>query len=229
MKRVDNLLNETIQMPLTVQPVCWVFFSPQTDMRSWSGVAPVFSLQTRLCARSCTCLLPHLHSVDPAEPQLPIMDRRWCSLWWRHARAKGSELFWPSEKLFHFWMWRWDHTKAVRGEPPVSLVRREKGFRQVRRAGTGHHLTFFFAQRWNFFVKSRTFKLFIIIATNYKAVIVFKVTAETASNILIYVVNTQAGVIQQAGRHCLSASGSFAVLWHGSDIMIAYNYKYVYV
>lgn len=204
-------------MPLTVQPVCWGFFSPQTDMRSWSGVAPVFSLQTRLCARSCTCLLPHLTQLIPQSCS--------CQSWTAgdapcgDARAKGSELFWPSEKLFHFWMWRWDHTKAVRGEPPVSWVRREKGFKQVRRAGTGHHLTFFFAQHWNFFVKSRTFKLFIIIATNYKAVIVFKVTAKTASNILIYVVNTQAGAIQQAGRHCLSASGSFVyydmvvILW----------------
>lgn len=150
MKCVDNLLNETIQTPLTVQPVCCFLLCvclvppPPADMRSWSGIAPVFSLQSRLRARSHTRLLPHLHSVDPAELQLPIMDRQRCSLWWRCASAKGSELFWPSEKLFHFGMWRWDHTKAARGGLPVSWVLREKGFKQVRRAGMGHHLTLFF-------------------------------------------------------------------------------------
>lgn len=84
MKRIDNWLRETLQTSSTVAQLVW-------------DLALEALLRSRLspaCAGSCTRLLPHLHWVDPAEPQLPIMEHRWCCLRWRCTRAKGSEFFW---------------------------------------------------------------------------------------------------------------------------------------
>lgn len=130
MKPIDNWLRETLQTPSTVAQLIW-------------DLALEALLRSRLspaCAGSCARLLPHLHWVDPAEPQLPIMEHRWCCLGWRCTRAKGSEFFWPrGKKLFQFLNVKMGLYKSSQRSSACCLgAAWKKGFGQVRWAATGH-------------------------------------------------------------------------------------------
>lgn len=127
MKPIHNWLRETLQTPSTVAQLRW-------------DLALEALLRSRLspaCAGSCARLLPHLHWVDPAEPQLPIMEHRWCYLGRRCTRANGSEFFWGKNYSIS------ECKDGIIQKQPEELRLLsgrgvKKGFGQVRWAATGH-------------------------------------------------------------------------------------------